>query len=844
MTLLQDLRYAVRRMRNSLGFTAVAVISLALAIGANTTIFSYANQMLYVRLGVPKPNDLRILTLRGDEHMLIHSSWGSSFLDDSGHYVLDGFTFPVYQQLLKQNHVLEPLVAFKSLSAINVTANGLPQAVQAEIVSGNFYDQMQVRPQLGRPIVPADDGAPGTGAVAVLSDAFWHRAFGGSREVIGRVIRVNATPLTIIGVNPPRFVGPDGVQTTSPQIFLPLSMVSVLHPATGNDDPLGPKLWWLQLMARAKPDVSAAQAEASLNVALNAAIRATTTIGKNETVPHVIVSDGSRGDTLGMHFLLKPLYVLLALGGLVLLLACANIANLVLARAFTREREMGVRLALGADRRRILQQVLTESLLLSVCGGAAGLFLGYLGRNLIPAMNSISWQGGEMNVAFDWRVFGFTAVITIATGVVFGLLPAWRSTKADVNAALKEGGLSATKRRKAWSGKIIVGFQVMLSTLLVIAAIFFLRTLININSVDPGFRARGLLLFDITPPASQYPPPRDVALQHRMEEAFAAAPGVQGVTLSNVPLVAHSMWSTAFHVEGAKQEPTGPDDDRYSADLDYVGANFFRVMSIPILAGRGFTAQDTATSEPVSVINQALARKFFPHGNPIGRRFRTGSKGDDARWVTIIGICGDTRYHDMKEPPPPLHFDLYLQKPEIDGVTFIVRSSLPPSVLVPELRRAAQQVDPDLPLTTIRTQQQQIAASMQEEAMFASLTAGFGILALALACVGIYGIMAYTVSQRTNEIGIRLALGAVRGQIRRMILLEAGSLASAGVVVGVVAAFLLSKAVESLLYGLEPHDPITLAGTGLLLLGMALLASWIPAVHASRVEPMEALRHE
>ena len=849
-SIFQDLRFAFRQLRKNFGFTAIAVISLALAIGANTTIFSFANQMLFVKLGVPHAEQLRMLMVIGDKHVAIRDTWGNSYFED-GKFYTSSFSYPIYRQLRQQQHVLQPIFAFKNLSSANITANGVPQAAEVELVSGNFYAQMQVQPELGRPILLSDDAAPGTGAVAILSDAFWHRAFGGSPSVLGKTVTVNMTPVTIIGVNPPQFTGPDGVQTTSPQLFLPLSMISVLHPSSGSEDTLGPNFWWVQLMARTKPGVSDTQSQAALNVILNAAVRAAmfadTDLPKGATIPHLVFEDGSRGDTLGLRDLIKPLYVLLSLAGLVLLLACANIANLMLARASSRQREIAVRMAVGAGIWRILRQVLTESLLLSAMGGAAGLSLGYLGRNLIPWLTSISWQGGELSVSFDWHVFAFAAAVTLATGILFGIAPAWRCTHAEVRTALKDGSLTATRRRKAWSGKAIVGFQVALSTLLVMSSVFFLRTLINLNSIDPGFRPQNLLLFDVNPPASRYPPPKDVALQHHLEDAFAAVPGVQSATLSSVPLVAGSMSSSSFLIEGAKEEETSHHFGNHhdSADLADVGPQFFSVMSIPILAGRAFTAQDTRTSPPVSVINEALARKFFPNANPIGKRFRVSDEGPDAsRWLEIIGICADIRYHDMREPPPPLHFELYRQLPEIDGVTFILRSPLPPSMLLPSLRRAVQQIDPDLPLINIRTQQQQIAASMQQERMFASLTAGFGILALALACVGMYGIMAYTVSQRTNEIGIRLALGAARAQIRTMVLRETGWLAVAGLVVGLGVTLALIHWVKSMLYGLKPTDPITIGSSVFLLLLVAIVAGAIPADRASKVEPTDALRHD
>jgi predicted permease len=846
-SIVQDISYAARQLRKAPGFAVVAMASLALAIGANTTIFSFANQMLLMRIGVPHPEQLRTMAVTGDENMAVHDTWGSSYPGADGHgLVIESFSLPVYRELRARNKAMEDIFAFKELYGLNVTAAGNAQTARGELVSGNFYSQMQVKPQLGRPILPSDDGAPGTGTVAVLSDAFWHQAFGGSPDVLGKTIGINTIPFTIVGVNPASFTGPGGVASDAPQIFVPLSMISTLHPGVKYNDPLGPDLWWLQLMARAKPGVSTAQAQVALDTALSAAVRGTMALKAKDTMPHLALSDGSRGaeEHERQAFYGKPIYVLLGLGGLVLMLACANIANLMLARAAARQREMGVRMALGAGRARILRQVLTESLLLSALGGAAGLFLGYLGRDIIPRLTSNTWEGAMPSVAFDWRVFGFTAAVTLVTGVFFGTAPALRSTGVAINTALKEGSRSATRRRKAWSGKAIVGFQIALSTLLVMSAAFFVRTIINLNHIDPGFNARNLLLVAVNPPAKLYPSPKDTALEHRMEEVFAALPGVQGVTLANVPLIADSMWGSGFLVEGDQGPRFGKKDMRNNVSLDDVGGDFFSVMKIPILAGRGFTAQDTETSVPVSVINQSLAKLYFPNTDPIGKRFRMGTDGADATWMTIVGVCADTRYNNMRTDPPPLHFDLYRQHSDIGGVTFMVRSPLAAGALLPMMQKAATQIDPDLPLTSVRTQQEQIDADMQQERLFASLTVGFGLLALVLACVGIYGIMAYTVSQRTNEFGIRLALGALRGQIRGMVLREAAWIAGAGVVLGTAATLLLARLVQAMLFGVKPYDPLSLSLSGLLLLLLALLASFVPAQRATLIDPMEAMRNE
>ncbi len=490
----------------------------------------------FVRLGVPHPEQLRVFRLTGDDHIAVREIKGYDvYLSDDGHFHLGLFPYPAYQQLRHNNRVVEDIFAFMQPPDVDITAAGTPEVGKAEFVSGNFYTQMQVKPQLGRPIEPADDSTPGAGAVAVISDSFWHRDFGGARDVIGKTIRVNLTPVTIIGVNRPDFSGPVAADTSAPEIFLPLSMLSTLFP-----DPTGvlmdPNTLLLQLMARAKPGISTALAQAALDTSFNAAFRGTAVVNKGETVPRLSLDDGRRGITSGTRNLLQSLYIVLGLAGLVLLLACANIANLMLARASLRQREMSVRMALGASRGCILRQVLTESLLLSAMGGAAGLVLGYTSRNLIPWLMRTGWDGGEMPVGFDWRVFGFTCAVTLITGIAFGIAPAWRSTRAEINTALKEGSQTSSKRRKAWSGKMIVGFQVALSTLLVISAIFFLRTLFNLNSVDPGFRTQHLLLVDVTPTPAPDTASQVARLRSRVADAFAAIPGVQEVTYANHPL--------------------------------------------------------------------------------------------------------------------------------------------------------------------------------------------------------------------------------------------------------------------------------------------------------------------
>jgi len=831
-----DLRYGLRILRKSPGFTAIAAGSLALAIGANTAIFSIAKSLLYDRLGVPHAEQLRLLSWHGDGNQAVQGMWGDFDSAPEGGMVGTIFSYPVYLQLRAQNRSLQDLFAFKE-DGMNATVAGQAQRVQAEMVSGNYYAELGVRPQFGRAIQPSDETEYGAGTVAVISDELWERAFGRSPSVLGQTITLNQAVMTIVGVNPRGFTGAKGAQV-SPEVFVPITMLPVIDPKGDKSLLEDPDTWWVNVMARARPGVNDAEAQTVLASQLEADVRATMKVKQGETMPHLVLSDGSRGLHLMEGDFKKPASVLMALTGFVLLLACANIANLLLARGAHRQREMSVRLALGAGRGRVLRQLLTESLLLAGIGGMGGLLLGYAGRNLLPALMSNAWERNEFNVRFDWGIFAFAAGVTLLTGLLFGLAPAWLAARAEVSSSLKESAQTATRRRRGVAGKFLVGFQIALSTLLVVGAGLFLRTLFALNTVEVGFRTDHLILLEVHPPSKRYAEGKDVELDTRLEEGFAGIPGVEAVTAATLPYIAESMGNDIFLPEGEKQE-----DHKDQAEFfNIVGNSFFGTMGIPMFAGRPFGAEDTATSQKVMVINQSLARKRFPNENPIGKMVKIGFGADNV--VRIVGICRDTRYANLRDAAPPQFFALYRQQKEVGAITFLVRTQLKPGALMSAFRDVVQKQDRDLPIINIRAQQEQIDATTQQERMFAALTTGFGVLALALACVGIYGIMAYSVANRTNEIGIRLALGARPGQVQGMILRESGWLAGAGVVVGVAAALALARLVKSMLYGVQPWDPVTLAAGAFLLLAVALAASWIPACRAAGVQPMDALRHE
>jgi len=481
---------------------------------------------------------------------------------------------------------------------------------------------------------------------------------------------------------------------------------------------------------------------------------------------------------------------------------------------------------------------LTESLLLAVLGGCGGLLLGYLCRNALPGLLTNPWENFSIQVSFDWSVFACTTAIILSTGVLFGLAPAWFAAKTEVSSSLKESAQTTTRRRRGASGKALVGLQVALSTLLVVGAGLFIRTLTALSSQDVGFNTDHLVLFDVNPPDARYPAGKDVALHEELEKRMAALPGVQYATLSGTAYIADSMSNSDFLPEGEKFDKS----KRTAEDFNVVGNNFFSTLQIRIIGGRGFTSQDTATSPKVAVINEALAKKRFPGVNPIGKMFRADRDKNDL--IRIVGICADTYYYTLREGPPAQFFLPYVQQKEVHGMTYQLRTSLSTAALAPMLRNTVQGIDRDLPVTDLRTQREQINASLQIERALAALTSGFGVLALALACVGIYGIMAYSVAQRMNEIGIRLALGAQPAQVRRMVLRESTWLTLAGIAVGVGGALACTRLVRSMLYGVGPNDPVTIMAGMAVLIAVALLATWIPARRAAAVQPMQALRHE
>jgi predicted permease len=813
-----DLVFAARLLRRSPGFTLVATISLALAIGANTSIFSIAKQLLFERLDVRDAASLRLLATPTDAN----------------------FSYPVYEQLRADNQVLDDLMAFRATAVnatvVNATGGGSAERVVIHQVSGNYYDVLGVQPQVGRGIRPSDDTA-GSEAVVVISDAFWTRAFARSPAVLGQSIKLNDIPVTIVGVNPRGFTGAAStLPAQTPDVIIALAKATLVTPSsTGRDWLMDPASRTVNILGRAKPEVSDQAARAALDTRFSAIVRAIAPPRAGDAVPRLMLRDGSRGLFAQRQTFATPMTVLMVFLALVLLLACANIATLMLARGARRQREISVRLALGASRARVLRQMLVESLLLAALGGVSGLVLAYAGRNAISGYTT----------HFDWQVFGFTAFVTLATGVLFGFAPALAALRAPLVAGVKS---------RAAAGKSVVGFQMALATLLLITAGLFIRSLAGLTAVNPGFRTDHLLLAQIVLPQNRYPAGANVAFHQRMEHAIAELPGVASVAGAEAPYLSGEQIETQIVTQGggaddsAAAATAGRTADR-TVPYNAVGVHFFDTLGIPIVAGRGFGGADTATSPKVAVINQRLAAERFPNQNPIGQRISLGAYSGygavlTAGEIEIVGISANTLYGDLHEASPPQVFVPYVQQRQVRRLTYQIRTRITPEAIVEPLRRAVRAADPALPLINVRTQQDQIDADLADERLLVSLTSAFGFLALVLASVGVYGLLAWSVAQRTREIGIRMAIGAIPRQILFMVLRESFALSAAAIAIGVMVSLLATRFVKSMLFGIAPSDPAVLMGAAALLMIVAAAASWLPAWRAASVQPIEALRRE
>jgi predicted permease len=864
--LSQDLRYGLRAMRQSRGFTAVAVLSLALGIGANTAIFSLIDSVLLKTLPVEDPQHLVALQWASQGWPeVINGLSGTMYRDGAGRNVSPSFSYPLYEQLRSQNHVFSNVLAMSgNTSELNVGYRGEPGRADGELVSGTFFDTLGVQPAVGRTFTPDDDRADSSPA-AVISYGYWDRRFGRDPAIVGKTITLNSVPFTVVGVCPPEFFGVQPGRAV--EVWVPLHQQPRVEPRwspRGEQGTTGAltapsslfetrKRWWVVMVARLQPGVSEVQARAEAELILQQSIAPDVKAGiKSENLPHVELTAGSKGlDDLRRDFS-KPLAILMAVVGLVLLIACANVANLLLARGTSRQKEMAVRLAIGAWRSRLIRQLLTESVMLAALGGALGWVLAYWSTDLLVAFMSSGRDPIHLTVTPDPWILGFTAAVSILTGILFGLSPALRSTRLDLTPALKESGgrepgtAQGRPVRRLGIGRTLVVAQVSLSLLLLVGAGLFVRTLTNLENVNAGFNERNLLLFGIDPTQDGYKGQRLADFYRELAQRVAGQPGVRSVSMSGATLIGGGMSTLETFIQGSAPKQADKDGG-VSAHVNEVGPNFFETLGIPLMFGRTINEHDTATSPKVVVVNDEFARQFLGGGSPLGRRLgfdklvfdRKGS-GD----YEIVGVVAGAKYADLRREVPPTVYVATLQEPaDLGAMHFEVRTAGDPNQMIAAIRRVAQGLDSNLALYDVRSQMEQINQTLFQERLFARLASFFGLLALALGCIGVYGVMAFAVTRRTREIGIRMALGASRSGILGMVLSETLMLVAVGIALGVIAALEATRLIATLLFGLKPNDPLTIAGAALLM-AAAALAGYVPARRASRVDPMVALRYE
>jgi predicted permease len=828
------------------GWTTIVVLSLALGIGANTALFSAVNGLLIKTLSVRDPDTLVRLRWSGKNDMVTSSSdYGFTGTDEAGRNIRSTFSYPMFKQFVTDNQTMTDLFACAPFGRVSVVVDGQAEIATSFISTGNYYRVLGVNAMLGRTIIPEDD-QPTAPPVAVLSARYWRSRFGSDPNAVGKVIRINNVPVTVVGVLPPEFTGIQQTISDGHEVGVPLALDGPLStgPAEQSSRMNRPTYWWLQVMGRLKPGATAAQVHGNLDGVFQATARAGlkeylaalsdtergTMRNRNRSeVPHLRVDSGSRGVYDVNPTDKRAVAILSVVVVLVLLIVCANVANLLLSRATARRKEISVRLSLGATRTRLVRQLLTESLLLASLGGALGILVGYWGQRLLPG------PPGQAT-SLDWRVLAFVLGITSLTGLIFGVAPALRATGMSVTTALKENSRSVVGTRSLLSRLLLV-VQVAISLVLLVGAGLFLRTLNNLRQVEVGFNPQNLVLFRVNPQLNRYDDERTKRLYDDLAENLRGAPGVRAVTGSNPALLSGSVNGTGIFVQGRTYAP----DSQVDINRLTVLPNFFEVMGIPVLTGRGFSERDDDKAPKVAVLNSAAVRKYFPGENPIGRRF--GQSPEENATIEVVGIVRDVKYNSVRDEAPPTMYVPYRQT-RGGGVMMEVRTAGDPVSAMGGIREAVRRLDPNLPVMDISTQMEQIERRFLQEKLFAQANAFFGGLAVLLAAVGLFGLMSYSVARRTNEIGIRMALGARSQDVLRLVMRESMTLVIVGIVIGLAVALGASRLIKTLLFGLAPTDVFSLMAAILLMIAVSAFAGYLPARRASRVDPMVALHQE
>jgi predicted permease len=829
---MTTLKFAVRILFKTPFVTIVAVVSLALGIGANAAIFSIFNQVLLSSLPVREPGRLVTLSSPGPRS-------GSVSCNQAGPCA-DVFSYPMFRDLERDQTVFTGIAAHRAFGA-SLAYRGESMTGQGMLVSGSYFPVLGVQPALGRLLGPGDDPGAGESAVAILNHAYWTSRFAQDPGVLNAPITINGHQFTIVGVAPRGFSGT--TFGSAPHVFVPITMQSKMEP---NRMPFeNRQSYWVYLFARLKPDIPVERARSEMNARYRGILTdvdlplqkgmGPDTLARFKAM-ELVLQDGSRGQSRVHTEARAPLLILMGVTGLVLLIACANVANLLLARAAGRATEMAVRLSLGASRAQLVGQLLVESCLLAVLGGAAGLLVARWTLHAIGSMLPPQ-AASSLTIAINTPAMIFAGALSIGTGLLFGLFPALHSTKQDLVSTLKnQAGQPSGARAAARFRATLATAQIALSMALLVSAGLFIKSLANISRVDLGLHVEGLVTFGVAPELNAYTSERSRRLFERLEDELAALPGAVAVTGSRIPALANSNTTNDVSVEDF---PAGPDTDT-NASMNLIAPGYFRTMGIPLISGREFTRRDALGAPQVAIVNEAFAKKFNLGRGAVGKRMGVDQQLD----IEIVGLVRDAKYSQVKDPAPPQYFLPYQQNERVGSLVFYVRTATSPEDFLPNIPRVVAALDPNLPIRNMRTMTQQVRENIFMDRFISRLAAAFAALATLLAAVGLYGVLAYTVSQRTREIGLRMALGAAPGRVRSMVLRQVARMTVVGGTMGLGAAVYVGKLAESLLYELKGYDPVVLVSAAVALTLVALAAGFIPALRASRVDPMLALRYE
>jgi predicted permease len=831
--LKRDIRLAARMLRRTPGVTAMAILSLALGIGANTVVFTLMKQVVLDSL--PVPDAERLVILHNTRPELGHIS---------DYEIRSSFSYPLYQDLRSHTRtIFDDILACYPIT-VSLTTADQTQRIHGELVSGNYFQVLGVRPWRGRLFTSADDGKPGAHPVVILGYGFWKQQFGGNPAILNQKILLNRSPYVVAGIAAPAFYGID--ITRRADVFVPMAMKAQMMPGGGE---LNNRLeHWANLIARLRPGVTVQKASAALSV-IYPPLRdqdlafmhpPSRTFAEQFQRKTIKLTPGGRGYAGVREKIGNPLRVLMAMVALVLVITVVNLANLLIARGVARQREMAIRLSVGAGRRVLIRQLLVESLMLAIAGGGFGFALAYAGTPLLLRLLKMDLSDSGLTAHPDWQVFAFAAAVSIVTGLAFGLLPALQSTRAELASVLKtESGASQTGH-SIWLRRVLVIGQIALSLVLVVASILFTLSLHNLMNIDPGFQTDHLITFRINPAEAGYSQQRIGQLGEQIRAALDVTPGVARASVATSPVLENDDWGSDITIEGHPPAREGEDTD---VMRNAVGANYFATMRIPILRGRGIEARDIAQAPKIVVVNETFCRRFLSRQNPLGLHIAFGSNQKQLDW-TIVGVVADTQHSGLRSPIQPFMYEPYLMNEKLTALTFYARTNTNEAAVMGQVRGIVRRFDPTLPVYNVSSMTEVINESLLAERSLGLLSLAFGILATLLSIVGLYGVMSYSVARRYREIGIRMALGARPGLVMRMVLSESALLGLVGVVCALPVIFAAGGLIRSELYGIAPGDPWVCLASAALLLAVTLFAGFLPALSAARIDPQTALRSE